>query len=906
MSIKKKKFESISGAARVGAGVILLLVFVLGLNWVFSNLRQSSPGGERKEISILAPIPKETLAAVQPTPISSDSPGPLAEFPLSVGTRWVYSSQQYEQAGSDPNQIITATAYITETIVSTKQVGILFLAQVDRSRHFTNIPAGWPESPTPDFTSFWYVVADQKVYESPNPPESTQNYTDTLPLQYDFPFSLGKSWCPLLVDLKDPNHRKITDCTAAGKQIVKEQGVYATPAGKYKNCSYIVQDFNSRGLNQWFCNGVGMVASEYDHGGTRFGSRQILIRYHPGTPTLVSELPTPTLAPTREAVKTKLTTDQLKNMVYCQPTHCWADMKDGKFGNGDKSGELIEPVAFGDLNGDGWEDAAVLIQEKHFGMSNYDLIAVLNKNGQPGETFEKTLPDDATVESLRIENGQIVVDITTSSTTHDPESTLARITQTYVLAGQTLVQVRWASQTQDGKTHTLKLEQPAGAVITSNLLTIQGKLNSPHPNLKLVYNLYDQSGNQVYNAESSATVTETGDFSLPVDLAWVEPGKLRLEVDDLYSTPNLAADLAIDSVNIDYQPAVSATPPALFSYFKMVDEKTGWAQSADTNDLMHTRDGGLTWQKSGLPYKGPFSIDILNSTTAWLLSQAPNLPQQFLYHTGDGGQTWNKLPDLPVFPSQFASITFLDANHGFFVDHPGGYAMMGQTRFLLYKTQDGGQTWEKVFDNNPGGAQENQEPTHGRMVFRDMQNGWTVDSVIGKTVTNSLYLMRTHDGGGTWTDVSQSLTVPDVLPNTFLSQMDLKFFGADQAVMPLLILPPNGGPASVRLYVSKDGGESWSLAAPVEVKSTNPTIDIISADDVMVWDGVSELITTDGGATWVSQPVSINFPGILSGVQFVSPSVGFALVNDHNPNAQNTNLYKTTDGGKTWQKIEVR
>jgi hypothetical protein len=186
----------------------------------------------------------------------------------------------------------------------------------------------------------------------------------------------------------------------------------------------------------------------------------------------------------------------------------------------------------------------ILIQEKYFDQSNYDLVAVLNNHGQPGETIEKTLLNDAAVQSLRIENSQIVVEITTSTSTNDPETTYTEITQTFELAGQTLSQVRWASQTQDGKIHTLMLEQPASDGTNSSLLLVQGKLSAPHANIKLIYNLCDQDGNQTYNADSSTTISEAGDFSVSVDLGWVEPGKLRLEVVDFYSSPSLGEDLS--------------------------------------------------------------------------------------------------------------------------------------------------------------------------------------------------------------------------------------------------------------------------------------------------------------------------------------------------------------------------
>jgi hypothetical protein len=41
---------------------------------------------------------------------------------------------------------------------------------------------------------------------------------------------------------------------------------------------------NSGGVIQWFCEGVGRVASKYDHAGTRFGFSEELTAFTLGSP----------------------------------------------------------------------------------------------------------------------------------------------------------------------------------------------------------------------------------------------------------------------------------------------------------------------------------------------------------------------------------------------------------------------------------------------------------------------------------------------------------------------------------------------------------------------------------------------------------------------------------------------
>lgn len=75
---------------------------------------------------------------------------------------------------------------------------------------------------------------------------------------------------------------------------------------------------------------------------------------------------------------------------------------------------LIEPTAFGDLNGDGVDDAAVLLASDSGGSGAFiDLHAVLDDNGAPVDTASTFLGDRIQVNSLTIEAGVITVNMVT-------------------------------------------------------------------------------------------------------------------------------------------------------------------------------------------------------------------------------------------------------------------------------------------------------------------------------------------------------------------------------------------------------------------------------------------------------------------------------------------------------------
>ena len=120
----------------------------------------------------------------------------------------------------------------------------------------------------------------------------------------------------------------------------------------------------------------------------------------------VSTPQTPTNPPTAP-----LTLDQLRNYPYLAPQYNRvAPLKDGKNETGsgaDIFSVFLQPeVAFGDLNGDGVEDAAVLLAENGGGTGVFfSLIAVLNENGAPMQATMEFIDDRPRIDFLTITDG---------------------------------------------------------------------------------------------------------------------------------------------------------------------------------------------------------------------------------------------------------------------------------------------------------------------------------------------------------------------------------------------------------------------------------------------------------------------------------------------------------------------
>ena len=101
---------------------------------------------------------------------------------------------------------------------------------------------------------------------------------------------------------------------------------------------------------------------------------------------------------------------------------------------------LIEPTAFGDLNGDGVDDAAVLLASNSGGSGTFiDLHAVLNENGEPVDAASTFLGDRVQVNSLVIEDEEIIVDMITQGPNDAMCCPTQEETRTYQLVDGELV-----------------------------------------------------------------------------------------------------------------------------------------------------------------------------------------------------------------------------------------------------------------------------------------------------------------------------------------------------------------------------------------------------------------------------------------------------------------------------------
>src|SRR5262249_36598663 len=128
-----------------------------------------------------------------------------------------------------------------------------------------------------------------------------------------------------------------------------------------------------------------------------------------------------------------------------------------------------------------------------------------------------------------------------------------------------------------------------------------------------------------------------------------------------------------------------------------------FADNRTDYSIVQTMDGGKTWATKPLAvsptgqialYPSDISLQFLDAQTGWLRvrqQSSSNFDTGTLFKTTDGGATWTEL-NLPLddyFKSPIGDpVYFVTDQLGWMVSRQGGPGS------YLYRTQDGGQTWQ--------------------------------------------------------------------------------------------------------------------------------------------------------------------------------------------------------------------
>jgi photosystem II stability/assembly factor-like uncharacterized protein/dienelactone hydrolase len=258
---------------------------------------------------------------------------------------------------------------------------------------------------------------------------------------------------------------------------------------------------------------------------------------------------------------------------------------------------------------------------------------------------------------------------------------------------------------------------------------------------------------------------------------------------------------------------------------------------------------------------------------------------------------WKKL-DTERYPGKQDDITFIGENEGWYVN---GYGS-------IYHTKNGGVTWEKQLE---------KKGTFFRCIaFVDSLNGFagTVGTDYFPNVTDSIPLYGTRDGGKTWMPVDykgpyvKGLCAIDIVKEQYINHGKIDYKIHIYAVGRV------GSPAN--MMVSHDGGETWTsnsmnndckMLFDIKMFDKNYGFVCAASDEDMEKSNALILKTRDGGKTWKKVYQSNRpFEGTWK-ASFPTKEVGYVTIQSYNPNpnVKQQRIAKTTDGGETWQEINL-
>jgi photosystem II stability/assembly factor-like uncharacterized protein len=344
--------------------------------------------------------------------------------------------------------------------------------------------------------------------------------------------------------------------------------------------------------------------------------------------------------------------------------------------------------------------------------------------------------------------------------------------------------------------------------------------------------------------------------------------------------------------------SLSPADSGLLERFAPQSATTWWAivQSNLTSRswVVRTVDSGRHWRDVTPPVKIVVSSAFAGSSAAWI--EAATLHQsrqrQPLYRTLDGGRSWRRVGSVP----DECRLDFVDLRHGWCIATGGA---TGSETVNLVRTTDGGATWTSasrtgIFDRHsrPGALPFACDKT---IAFTSPTVGWAAQTCAG----GSPRLFVTVDGGKRWKALA-----PVPLPRRLLPPAGVGLSLPVRSGSRIIVSVNVGGlpHGATVIATSLSGGRSWRtqfIPGPLRYW----TVDLIDAKHWLLSDGTTLLSTGDAGRRWHRSTATVRMTDVVGGplgLNFLSPQLGFAI-----PDGNGGPLWWTQDGGSTWHPIRV-
>lgn len=194
-------------------------------------------------------------------------------------------------------------------------------------------------------------------------------------------------------------------------------------------------------------------------------------------------------------------------------------------------------IVRGDLNGDGENEAAVIVTETYGGSGSFYFLVVFRYlNDEPVFLTSIFIDDQPLFNELAIQDGEIFVDVAVHDTDDPTCCPSIETKRSYFLNGVNLVLTSYSTKTPAGDPRVITIEAPVDGAQVSGIIRLKGSMTiSPFEN-NLIYRVYDLGGVELsvgpVNVESVGLGTP-GTFEKAIDLgAILTNTTVRITVED--------------------------------------------------------------------------------------------------------------------------------------------------------------------------------------------------------------------------------------------------------------------------------------------------------------------------------------------------------------------------------------
>jgi photosystem II stability/assembly factor-like uncharacterized protein len=292
-------------------------------------------------------------------------------------------------------------------------------------------------------------------------------------------------------------------------------------------------------------------------------------------------------------------------------------------------------------------------------------------------------------------------------------------------------------------------------------------------------------------------------------------------------------------------------------------------------------DSGHTWTVASKGYTGAQVRDIAVDPTA--AGRVFAAARSGLFVSTDGGDDWVGLSYPPAASLEWyvVAVDPTDPQHVLAANNWNG---------VILQSHDGGRVWRPVSqrpDESISWRAIAFAPSDPATVYAGTSAFFSAGTFDDRMSAGGIYVSR--DGGATWTPANDARSQDANVTNLMVDPYD-----------PQVVYAATGNHG---LLKTTDGGQSWTAINQglPEPRALSVVLHPVDAGIVYAGLGTAGLYRSpDGGATWQPSAAGLNPEASISDIVFAPTDFQVMYAAD-----RFSGVYRSTDGGATWTPINV-